>query len=139
MIASGAGLALLCLNDKASTVLLGLHCFAWNIKASAAGFAVICLEDKASTVLLGLHCFALKIKPALLHLHCSAWRKEKEKKERKKKKKKPALLGEKGHDDHLSREGLFGKHSISNKGFDDQHSQKALLISRGRKACGNFW
>ena len=102
------------------------------MNTSVAGLALFCLNDKASTVLLGLHCFALKIKPALLHLHCSAWRKEKEK-------KKPALLGEKGHDDHLSREGLFGKHSISNKGFDDQHSQKALLISRGRKACGNFW
>ena len=64
---------------------------------------------------------------------------KKKERKKKKKKKKPALLGEKGHDDHLSREGLFGKHSISNKGFDDQHSQKALLISRGRKACGNFW
>ena len=117
--------------------MLGLHCFAWNIKASAAGFALICLEDKASTVLLGLHCFTLKIMPALLDLHCSAWRKGKKRK--KGRKKKPALLGEKGHDDHLSREGLYGKHSISYKGFDDQHSQKALLISRGRKACGNFW
>ena len=29
--------------------------------------------------------------------------------------------------------------SGANKGFGDQHSQKALLISRGRKACGNFW
>ena len=89
---------------------------------------LLCFEDKASSAALALLCLEERER-----------KKKKERKRKKEEKKNPALLGEKGHDDHLSREGLFGKHSISNKGFDDQHSQKALLISRGRKACGNFW